>query len=210
MRIAARVIVILVMFGSLLGSHPWTALAQPSVVECMDNPDLSGCPDDDGGENQTVNGSETEAPSGGSLVWNVIKLILALAFVVALIYALLKFFNKKNRLFQQNRTMENLGGLNLGPNKSVQAVRIGGRVFILGVGDSVQAITEITDEETIDALKKQDMSSGFKEVIKKNLHQGRSENKSSDFKQLFETQLKEMKEKRKRLLDRKEGGGGDE
>ena len=46
--------------------------------------------------------------------WDYAKTLLALLFVVGLLLALLKFINRKNRMFDQHRLMKNVGGLSLG------------------------------------------------------------------------------------------------
>lgn len=76
-----------------------------------------------------------------------LKMIGALIFVVALLYFLLKFVNKKSQSYAQNRIVQHLGGTALGSNRSVQIVKAGRQILILGVGEDVQLLREITDEE---------------------------------------------------------------
>ncbi|MFC0271306.1 flagellar biosynthetic protein FliO [Metabacillus herbersteinensis] len=76
---------------------------------------------------------------------DMIKMVFALAFVLFLIYFLLKFVTKRNRLFQQFRYIENIGGTSLGPNKSVQMIKVGERVLVVGVGETIQLLKEIDD-----------------------------------------------------------------
>jgi|SRR5690625_327388 len=80
-----------------------------------------------------------------SVIFNFIKMIFALLLVLALIYLLLTFVKKRNRLFQQSSILENLGGISVGQNKSIQLVRIGDKVYIIGVGDNVEMLQELTD-----------------------------------------------------------------
>ncbi|MGR9050142.1 flagellar biosynthetic protein FliO [Halobacillus faecis] len=207
-----RVTVAVILFIIMMGVFPVHGLAQPTAFECLENPQLEGCPSSEGGqeEDQQTSDSSVEMDAGGSLVWNVVKLIFALIFVVALLYGLLKFFNQKNKMFSQNRTMQNLGGMNLGPNRSIQAVRIGRQVFILGVGETVQIITEITEEETKQTLLNQDNNGGsppqlnIKKWTEKWKDKQESGSQSSiQFQQLFENQLNDMKDKRKKIMDEK-------
>ncbi|WP_164908443.1 flagellar biosynthetic protein FliO [Halobacillus litoralis] len=210
-----RLTIILALVGVFIASVPMVAAAQPSAYECLENPQLEGCPSSEstGDQEQPPVEEEIESQedaSSSSLVWNIIKLIFALIFVVALIYGLLKFFNQKNKLFNRNKTMENLGGMNLGPNRSIQAVRIGGQVFILGVGESVEMIAEITDESTKNTLMQQDeqtqgstpfaMDKWIGKWKQKN-DQPKSSDSSIQFQQLFENQLNDMKKKRKQAVD---------
>lgn len=48
--------------------------------------------------------------------------------------------------------LQNLGGIQLGQQKSVQVIRVGDRFFIVGVGDSIQLLDEIRDEAEIQQL----------------------------------------------------------
>ena len=48
------------------------------------------------------------------------------------------------------RVLENLP---LAPNRSVCIVEMAGRVFLLGVGENITFLDEITDEETIQSLR---------------------------------------------------------
>lgn len=83
-----------------------------------------------------------------------IKIILALAFVIVLLYAVLKFLNRKNLNYQQNQMVQNLGGVSVGAQKSVQLLQIGSKIYIIGVGEDVQLLKEITDQQDIDTLYK--------------------------------------------------------
>ncbi|MCA0983317.1 flagellar biosynthetic protein FliO [Halobacillus yeomjeoni] len=199
---------------------PEITFGSPSAEECIKDPELEGCePVDSTGETDEVPVEGLEnSESSPSLVWTILRLILVLLFILALIYGLLKFFNKKNKLFNRNRTMENLGGMTLAPNRSVQAVRIGEKVYILGVGESVQMITEIEDESTKKALLEQNDHSniqspfGLDQLVGNRARKGGRRQKkktqqdisnstpsSVQFQQLFENQLNDMKEKRKNL-----------
>jgi flagellar protein FliO/FliZ len=81
-----------------------------------------------------------------------LKMIFALLFVLALIYGALKFINSRNKLFDGARSVENIGGTNLGNNKSLQLVKVGNSILVVGVGDSINLLKEITDEEEKDHL----------------------------------------------------------
>lgn len=81
--------------------------------------------------------------------FEVIKMLAALVFVVLLLYFLLKFMNKKSRSYQQNKLVQNFGGTSLGGNRSVQVIKIGKQVLILGVGEDIRLLKEITDEDEL-------------------------------------------------------------
>ncbi|MEK3808923.1 flagellar biosynthetic protein FliO [Bacillus sp. FSL H8-0547] len=88
---------------------------------------------------------DTAAP--GVSAWDFIKMILATGFVLFLIYMLIKFTAGKNRINASSKYIENLGGTNVGQNRSVQLVKVGGSILVVGVSDSVQLLKEIDDEE---------------------------------------------------------------
>lgn len=84
-----------------------------------------------------------------------LQMILALVIVIALILFLLRYVNKKTRSFRSNQVMENIGGVPLGPNRSIQMVKVGERLLIVGVGETIQLLKEISDENEIDKLLEQ-------------------------------------------------------
>ncbi|MCD5322695.1 MULTISPECIES: flagellar biosynthetic protein FliO [Pontibacillus] len=192
-----------------------TISAQPSVETCLENPALEGC--GDYGSSKDVEEEEQSIPSSspasseGSMLLDLIKLILALAFIIFLIYILLKFMNKRNKSIHPSKAMENLGGVPLGQNKSLQIVRIGQQVYAVGVGENVELVTEIKDEHTINELTKkkepdvQSFSPSFiKQLLPQKKASGKDEEKSyndQSFQKLFQTELSSLKERRKQLVE---------
>ncbi|MBU8907000.1 flagellar biosynthetic protein FliO [Desertibacillus haloalkaliphilus] len=84
-----------------------------------------------------------------------VRMIGALAVVIVLIYALLRFFNNRTRAFQSHRTIQNVGGVGLGANRSVQLIKVGDRLLVVGVGESIQLLKEVTNKEEIDQMMRQ-------------------------------------------------------
>lgn len=150
----------------------------------------------------------------GSSVGDYIKVMVALLFVVGLLYGLLKFVNRKNRLYDKNRYMINIGGLSLGQHKSIQLVVIGDSYYLVGVGDDVSLLKEITDPEEIDKLVdfyKGDDLEVAKGMLSRILDKltgtskkapTSSSGESADFGNLFQSKLDEMKEERQRHISR--------
>ncbi|MGN7453812.1 flagellar biosynthetic protein FliO [Paenibacillus pasadenensis] len=85
----------------------------------------------------------------GSLIW----MIVALALVIGLIMLLIRFLSRRNQLWNGARTLQSLGGLTLAPNKSMQLVEAGGKIYVLGVGDDVAVLDVIADPEQVAELK---------------------------------------------------------
>ena len=48
--------------------------------------------------------------------------------------------------------MKNMGGISLGQHKSIQLVVIGESYYLIGVGDDIRLLKEITDPAEIDKL----------------------------------------------------------
>lgn len=99
-----------------------------------------------------VEESPLELQEEPSLVWSFIKLIGALAFVIIIMFVLLRLFSGRSRAFRANKTIENIGGVSLGANRSVQIVRVGDRVLIVGVGENVQLLKELDKDEEVEKL----------------------------------------------------------
>lgn len=172
--------------------------SSPSVSECAQNPDLEGCAQ----QEQDQGGAEEEVGTSEPLWWSVTKLLFALFFVLALIYGVLKFVQKKNKLFSRTRKMENLGGVPLGQNRSVQAVKIGESIYILGVGDTVEMLTEITDEETKQLLVKEEDGKSLTNFSRPGAKGGEGDS-TIQFQQLFDKQLSDMKRTKEDRKQRK-------
>lgn len=104
-------------------------------------------------DNQT-NPAE-EVPSSSVSIMDFVKMIGALLFVILLIYGLVRFVGKQNRLLKPFRYVENIGGATVGQNRSVQLIKVGKRVLVVGVADSIQLLKEIDDEQECEAIVKQ-------------------------------------------------------
>ncbi|MFA9558073.1 flagellar biosynthetic protein FliO [Evansella sp. AB-rgal1] len=81
-----------------------------------------------------------------------LQMFLALGVVIFLIYALLKFVNSRSRSFRTNTTIESIGGVPLGSNRSVQIVRVGNKLYVVGVGDSINLLKEIDDSKEVEKI----------------------------------------------------------
>ncbi|WP_338786611.1 flagellar biosynthetic protein FliO [Metabacillus sp. FJAT-53654] len=142
-----------------------------------------------------------------------IKMFLALAFVLFLVYFLLKFVTKRNRMFQQGQSIVNLGGTSLGQSKSIQMVKVGNRLFVLGVGESISLLKEIDDEQERNQLiedfeRKQEQIVEPKDLIQKvttilndNLKRNRAKEKETTFSTSFKDQLEKVKNERTKQLE---------
>ncbi|MBQ0139320.1 MAG: flagellar biosynthetic protein FliO [Kurthia sp.] len=151
--------------------------------------------------------------SSGMSAWDYIKILLALAFVVCLLFFVLKLVNRNNKKYQSNQMLQNLGGVSVGQQKSIQLLKVGNSLFLVGVGDDVHILKEITDEQEQQSLlkmhdDKQDLAAQvpyiaellttIKNKVKK---QPAETGKKDDFKEELDKKLDQIKKNRQKQLN---------
>lgn len=139
-----------------------------------------------------------------SLVVVIVKMTFALLLVLGLIYVLLQILKRKNKLFSKNKALENIGGITVGTNKSMQIIRIGSRFFVIGVGENVEILHEITDQEIVQDLIDEGESDGnvsnrFLSAIRPDKATGQKGDRN--FKQLFSRELRNLTQNRKKIMN---------
>ena len=174
-----------------------------SVQDCIEKPDL--CQQEQPAANNSQ-GSQVEngTDSIGVGFLDIVRLIAALAFVVALLYFLLRFVNKKSRSYQENHIVRHLGGTALGGSRSVQIVKVGEHVLVLGVGDDVSLLKEIEDpDERSHLIDRYEEQSGKMiqpaELLSRLKNRSSKQNEPEDptpFKKEFEQKINELKKSR--------------
>ncbi len=87
--------------------------------------------------------------NGGVSVWDWFTVIIVLVLIVALILLLVRFMAYKNNSWSQARSLRQLGGVGVGQNKSIQLVKVGSAIYVVGVGDNVQILDKIEDDSEI-------------------------------------------------------------
>lgn len=208
-----RVTIMILLLSSLqwLGGESVAWANTDMVNDCFDEEDRENCSD------ETIPSMSEEGEAGGDPVtWvTYVKLVAALAFVLILLYGLLKFVNSKTRNFQQSKLIQNIGGTTLGGNRSVQIVKIAGSYYLLGVGEDVQLIKEVTDEEEIQKLESYyeskeeqlDQQSPVVQFARQWLNRKKNpyNEESQSFQSLLSKQLDRHKEDRKQLFNRTKG-----
>ncbi|KRG09746.1 hypothetical protein ACA29_21455 [Lederbergia galactosidilytica] len=178
--------------------------------ECQQQEDISNQSDTKIDENQSPG-------KVGIDFWDVFKMLASLVFVLAILYFLLKFIQKKSQSYQQNKIIQNIGGTALGGNRSVQLVKVGKRILILGVGEDIQYIQllqEITDEKEMNEFlhqhneqleqKLEPVDLISKLFVKKTLKE-KSERDSRpqfSFHQQLKNELNLVREQRQKVLER--------
>lgn len=213
MRITYALSLFITIFAISIGGFSENINAKPvHVAECLEENDPE-C--EEASETSTNNNESTpvviddERTSGGSLFINIVKLVFALLFILALIYGLLAILRKRNRLFGQVKVMENLGGIPVGQNKSIQMIRVGSKVYMVGVGENVELLKEITDQELINEIftnkenESQSTEFSIQSLLSKTKEQ-MSHKQTNSFKNMFQKELDELKQNRTKMKQMKQ------
>ncbi|ATP42363.1 flagellar biogenesis protein [Solibacillus sp. R5-41] len=192
---------------TIIPSSNGTFASVKFLDDCMENPEI--CQED------TTSDDETEASDSSSVgmgFWEYIKILIALVFVLGLLLFVLKFLNKRNLSYQQNSVIRNIGGMSVGPQKSVQIVQISNQIYVLGVGEDIQLIKEISAPEDVERLltqfeDKQLNASAtpyiaelFNKFSKKNKPTNVTE--SPKFNEMFNERIDKIKQERSEELER--------
>lgn len=190
--------------------NPTSAFADSDdkVAKCLKDPDA--CKED----STTAVDENTQSTAVGLSPWDYIKMILALIFVVVLLYGMLKFVNSRNQKYQHNQLMQNLGGLSLGQQKSVQLLKVGDSLYLVGVGEDVHILKEISsdvEKERLMALynDKQDLANqvpfiadlitSLKEKVRPSSNVNAKPN--DEFKDIFQQKISKIKSERSKDLN---------
>lgn len=204
-RIAIIVSFFILLFGITLSGDPFVQAREPSIKDCLE--DEGECYE----KSDAQQSEEVIEQKSTITFWTYIKLLLAFAFVIALLYGLLRFINQRNQQMTKHKLMKNLGGVPLGQNKSVQLVVVGNQYLLLGVGETVQLLKEITDDEEKERLRQlvedgqlyQSEQGTFIAYIRELFQQRTKKEQSSEasFQQLFEKELERTRRERQKKLN---------
>ena len=105
-----------------------------------------------------LSGYEEVEPKPTAVSWwstlaYLLSLVAVFAVVVVMAYFTAKFIGGRFNARMSTGGGRVLENLPLGPNRSVCIVEMAGRVFLLGVGENITFLDEITDEDTIQNLR---------------------------------------------------------
>ncbi|MEH7122845.1 flagellar biosynthetic protein FliO [Bacillus sp. JJ1532] len=205
------------MSFALLGIHaPAYAEQVNSVKDCIEHPDT--CDQDQLPQKQDTAKNEQPVKVGLNL-FDFVKMIFATVFVVGLLYFMLKIINKKSKMYKSSQLVENLGGTALGTNRSVQLIKVGKRILIVGVGENIQLLKEIEDQEEYNQLLT-DYNEKMEQLVqpsdivtrvlqrRKSVHQ--DEKQGNQFQSILKQQLEDITKGRKQLYKEMEKKGSDE
>jgi len=90
----------------------------------------------------------------GKSYFNYFKIIIALLIVIVIIYAFFWFIKKFMKIQTKSDDGTIITTTNIGPGKSIVVSYVCGKYLVLGItNDSINLITEITDEKEIERLE---------------------------------------------------------
>jgi len=215
-RMKSALLMIFIMISSLFTIDEMTVQAEKNVDNSvyeyfqqqdkgtdLDETEKTSLPP----KNETA---ETTSQQVGVTVWDIVKTIFMLVIVIGMLIGLLKWLQKKNNVSTSVQTMKNLGGTNLGGNRSVQMIKVGNTILVVGIGENVELLKEINDEQEVNLIieqfnnrteqmvKPQDMISTLTSLLK--TKKGKSKENHS-FKKELESQLNDIAEKRRKAYE---------
>lgn len=163
-------------------------------------------------EEEDANPEQEPNPTVGVTFMDIVRTILVLVIVIGLLLAVLKWLQKKSNLPYSGNLVKNLGGTPLGGNRSIQIIQAGNSILIVGVGEDVQLLKEVTDENEISELLEQYNERMNQQVITKNFFvktkgflekkmTGNQSETQHTFKKEIEKRIKELETKRKEAME---------
>jgi flagellar protein FliO/FliZ len=102
-----------------------------SVAFAADGPDAPLDLGDDAGQAATG----ASATSGGSIVRTIVGLAIVLGVIYGLHWVLKQVKTSKDEADESGDSLETIATLNLGPNRSLHLVRVGGEIVLLGAAE---------------------------------------------------------------------------
>jgi flagellar protein FliO/FliZ len=203
----------LFLFG--IQSQAFAQTTNQSVKECLEQPE--NCGEEQGAEviDEQTDGEQLEASKESKAIGlnfgDFFKMIFATLFVVVLLYVVLKLVNKKGMLHNKSDTLVSLGGLTVGTNRSVQLIKVGERLLVVGVGENIQLLTEIEKGQEFDQIiinynQKLDEIAQPSDFITRIVQfiKGRKKEETGEqtsFQMLLKKQLNELSNQRKKTLE---------
>ncbi len=94
---------------------------------------------------RTIWAAKAEPLAGSGGAWAYVQLVVALAVILLLIAFLFRVLGKRTGIAARGQ-IEVVAARQVAPNKSVQVVRVGSRLYLIGVGEDVRLLADVTDE----------------------------------------------------------------
>ena len=133
------------------------------------------------------------------------KLVLYTFLILIMIYALIKFLAHRQKNLQPNQAIKLMGGTPLGNNKSLQLVKVGDQLLLIGVGDQVTLLKEFLNEDEIKKIEENltnqpsALSNSVTNFLKEKLNDRKKQKQSNSFENIFSQSLDKIKGKQDRF-----------
>jgi flagellar protein FliO/FliZ len=163
------------------------------VAAATNNGSVTDWLTEDGDEPSEPQEEPAEVGANTNIFFLLIKLVFYTIVVVGLIYLLIRFLSKRQQKLQHHSVFTPIGGTPLGNNKSVQMVKVGDSLYMIGVGDNVNLLKEIEDKEEVERILEQaeEQKTGFSFM----------NHKQTGIQELIQASLKKQRNKRKNYWD---------
>lgn len=148
----------------------------------------------------SVTDDEAQAPS---IVGSLLKMVVILVIMIGFLYLTVRFFTKRNRQMRDLHILENLGGIPVGQQKSIQLIRVGSTYYLVGVGENVELLQVIEDEEMIKelaSLSEEKEDDGFLSTLIQNKWTKDKEDYRSSFTHIYEKELDHLMNNRSEMI----------
>jgi len=196
------------IFSFSIGSIPASVDAkEPTATDWIEKEQPEGMTDVQEKENKNVTNTEDK-----SLVVILFKLIFYTLLILVMIYGLIKFLAVRQKKLQPNQAVKLMGGTPLGNNKSLQLVKVGEKVYLIGVGDQVTLIKEFSESDEINSIETDlesqstlfisplaTISTSIVNFSKEKLSKRMESKPNSNFEHLFKQSLNKQKGKQDQL-----------
>jgi flagellar protein FliO/FliZ len=168
---------------------------------------MADSPPEDGGKPDLLD-------SGLSNFYLVLEVLFFLAVILGVFFIVVRLLARRNQagVFGA-RPVRSIGGVPLGQNKSIQLVAIGKAIYIVGVGDNVQLLEKIDNEqeaeELMELLNAQHgampelltVGNWFKRLRERRMPIEEEELPSASFGQVFQEKLQQISNTKKRTQE---------
>ena len=144
-------------------------------------------------------------PTNTSITKIIGKLVLYTFIILIMIYALIKFLANRQKNLQPNQAIKLMGGTPLGNNKSLQLVKVGDQLLLIGVGDQVTLLKEFLNEDEIKKIEENltnqpsALSNTLTSFLKEKLTNRTRKKQSTSFENIFSQSLDKIKGKQDRF-----------
>ncbi|ALP35017.1 flagellar protein [Paenibacillus sp. IHB B 3084] len=154
----------------------------------------------------------SDALSTSSNIGNIAWVLFVLIFIIVLIVYLIRFLSKRNQSWFSNRSVRILGGVGLGPNKSLQLVEVGSSVYLIGVGEDIRLVDKVSDPEEVEqilaaleqeaSLQRGPIAPLFAKIagkLRRNTAAQQQPEEETSFHEMFESKLRQMPNRKDKL-----------